>query len=110
QTTRRRSLAQHGQIGWSDLSDLLDGELRLTIPESILLRVSAQCAASRARLRRCNVQSRLLLQCNSKPAEAAEYWRRYLSHGTQSEWAARARRSLKFCEMQLRLSATSVQR
>jgi len=52
----------------------------------------------------------LLLQRNSKHAEAAEYWRRYLANDTQSEWAARASRSLKFCEMQLRLSATSVQR
>jgi len=39
----------------------------------------------------------LLLQ--RKHAEAAEYWRRYLANDSQSEWAARARRSLKFCEM-----------
>src|SRR5260370_42101410 len=43
----------------------------------------------------------LLLQRNNKYAEAAEYWRRYLGNDAQSEWAARARRSLKFCEMQL---------
>src|SRR5262249_17241812 len=43
----------------------------------------------------------LLLQRNNKHAEAAEQWRRYLANDTQSEWAARARRSLKFCEMQL---------
>jgi hypothetical protein len=48
----------------------------------------------------------LLLQRNDKHAEAAEYWRRYLTNDAQSEWAARARRSLKFCEMQIHLSAS----
>ena len=38
-------------------------------------------------------------------AEAAEYWRQYLANDALSEWAARARRSLKFCEMQIHLSA-----
>jgi len=37
----------------------------------------------------------LLLQRNNKHAEAAEYWRHYLANDAQSEWAARARRSLK---------------
>jgi hypothetical protein len=35
--------------------------------------------------------------------------RHCLVNDTQSEWAARARRSLKFCEMQMHLSAASVQ-
>jgi hypothetical protein len=48
----------------------------------------------------------LLLQRNNKHAEAAEYWRRYLTIDAQSEWSARARRSLKFCEMQMHLSAS----
>src|SRR5262249_17868771 len=48
----------------------------------------------------------LLLQRGSKHAEAAEYWRRYLAKDGKSEWAARARRSLKFCEMQMHLSAS----
>src|SRR5260221_13953131 len=43
----------------------------------------------------------LLLQLGSRHKEAAEYWRQYLANEAQSEWAARARRSLKFCEMQL---------
>ena len=51
----------------------------------------------------------LLLQRNNEHAEAAEYWRRYLANDTQSEWAARARRSLKFCEMQVHLSELSSQ-
>jgi hypothetical protein len=47
----------------------------------------------------------LLLQRASQHKEAAEYWRRYLANDIQSEWAARARRTLKFCEMQIHLSA-----
>jgi cytochrome c-type biogenesis protein CcmH/NrfG len=43
----------------------------------------------------------LLLQRTNQYAEAADYWRRYLASDCQSEWAARARRSLKFCEMQV---------
>jgi hypothetical protein len=46
----------------------------------------------------------LLLQRGNKHAEAAEHWRRYLANDAQSEWAARARRSLKFCEMQILVS------
>ena len=48
----------------------------------------------------------LLLQRGNKHAEAAEYWRRYLAKDGKSEWAGRARRSLKFCEMQVHLSAS----
>ena len=47
----------------------------------------------------------LLLQQKNQYAEAADYWRRYLANDRQSEWAARARRSLKFCEMQINLAA-----
>jgi hypothetical protein len=43
----------------------------------------------------------LLLQRTNQYAEAADYWRRYLARDGQSERAARARRSLKFCEMQI---------
>ena len=43
----------------------------------------------------------LLLQRGSRHKEVAEYWRRYLATDAQSQWAARARRSLKFCEMQI---------
>jgi hypothetical protein len=33
--------------------------------------------------------------------------RRYLANDCQAEWAAGARRSLKFCEMQARLRASA---
>jgi hypothetical protein len=49
----------------------------------------------------------LLLQPTNRYAEAADYWRRYLTSDGQSEWAARARRSLKFCEMQVNLIASA---
>jgi len=47
----------------------------------------------------------LLLQRRNECAEAAGYWRGYLAIDGQSEWATRARRSLKFCQMQRHLIA-----
>jgi len=47
----------------------------------------------------------LLLQRKTNVQKAADYWRRYLAIDGQSEWASRARRSLKFCEMQQHLTA-----
>jgi hypothetical protein len=47
----------------------------------------------------------LLLQRRNECAEAADQWRRYLAIDGRSEWAARARRSLKFCGMQQHLIA-----
>jgi hypothetical protein len=49
----------------------------------------------------------LLLQRTNQYAEAADYWRRYLASDCQSEWAGRARRSLKFCEMHINLIASA---
>ena len=43
----------------------------------------------------------LLLQRKGANIEAADCWRQYLASDRTSEWAARARRSLKFCEMQV---------
>jgi tetratricopeptide (TPR) repeat protein len=48
----------------------------------------------------------LLLQRTNHHSEAADLWRRYLANDAQSEWAARARRSLKFCEMQINLASS----
>jgi tetratricopeptide (TPR) repeat protein len=49
----------------------------------------------------------LLLQRKGAYAEAADYWRQYLVNDRASEWAARARRSLKFCEIQVNSIAGS---
>jgi hypothetical protein len=46
-----------------------------------------------------------LLQRTNQYAEAANYWRHYLAGDCQSEWAACARQSLKFCEMLINLVA-----
>src|SRR5262249_54347588 len=43
----------------------------------------------------------LLHQRKDELGDAAIYWRRYLALDSASDWAARARRALKFCEMQI---------
>jgi hypothetical protein len=42
----------------------------------------------------------LLLQRTNRHADAAIHWREYLTKDGRSDWAYRAKRSLKFCEMQ----------
>jgi tetratricopeptide (TPR) repeat protein len=49
----------------------------------------------------------LLRQRKNQYVDAADYWRRYLAHDGHSEWATRARRCLKFCEMQGYLIASA---
>jgi tetratricopeptide (TPR) repeat protein len=87
---------------WYNLSDLLDEQGR---PEAAI-----ECLRNALRAAPAYTDAMfnlaLLLQRNNKHEEAAEYWRRYLANDVQSEWAARARRSLKFCEMQIHLSAS----
>jgi tetratricopeptide (TPR) repeat protein len=82
---------------WYNLSDLLDEQGRSEAAIECLrtaLRVAPDYADAIFNLA-------LLLQRKNEYAEAADYWRRYLANESQSEWAARARRSLKFCEMQI---------
>ena len=43
----------------------------------------------------------LMLQKLERHADAATQWRRYLKLDADSQWSARAKRALKFCEMQL---------
>jgi tetratricopeptide (TPR) repeat protein len=43
----------------------------------------------------------LLLQKVERHADAATQWRRYLKLDTDSPWSARAKRALKFCELQV---------
>jgi tetratricopeptide (TPR) repeat protein len=88
---------------WYDLSDLLDEQGRVEAAIECLcttLRVAPDYADAMFNLA-------LLLQRTNQYAEAADYWRRYLASDCQSEWAVRARRSLKFCEMQLHLVASA---
>jgi tetratricopeptide (TPR) repeat protein len=87
---------------WYNLSDLLDeqGHSQAAVD---CLRRALEAAPDYAE---AMFKLALLLQRNNKHAEAVEYWRRYLANDAQSEWAAGARRSLKFCEMQVYLSAS----
>jgi tetratricopeptide (TPR) repeat protein len=85
---------------WYNLSDLLDKQGRSEAAIDCLRR--ALHAAPEYVDAMFNLA--LLLQRSNRHNEAAEYWRRYLVNDGQSEWAARARRSLKFCEMQVHTS------
>jgi tetratricopeptide (TPR) repeat protein len=88
---------------WYNLSDLLDGQGRVETAIECLhtaLRVAPDYADAMFNLA-------LLLQRTNQYAEAAGYWRRYLASDCQSDWATRARRSLKFCEMQVNLIASA---
>jgi len=88
---------------WYNLSDLLDAQGR---PEAAIecLRAALEVAPEFAD---AIFNLALLLQRKNEYAEAADYWRRYLATDCQSDWAARARRSLKFCEMQIHLIASA---
>src|ERR1700756_879446 len=85
---------------WYNLSDLLD--------EQGHSEAAIDCLRKALRAAPAYIDAifnlALLLQRSNKHAEASEYWRRYLTNDAQSEWAARRRRSLKFCEMQLHIS------
>jgi tetratricopeptide (TPR) repeat protein len=86
---------------WYNLSDLLDQPGRSEAAIECLrkaLRVAPDYADALFNLA-------LLLQRRNRYPEAADYWRRYLATDFQSESAARARRSLKFCEIQVHLIA-----
>ena len=89
---------------WYNLSDLLDEQGRSE--------AAIDCLRKALRAAPAYIDAifnlTLLLQRSNKHAEAAEYWRQYLANDAQSEWAARARRSLKFCEMQIHLSASAI--
>ena len=88
---------------WYNLSDLLDQQGRLEAAIECL-RKAVQIVPDYSD---AIFNIALLLQRKNEYAEAADYWRRYLANDSQSEWAGRARRSLKFCEMQIHLIASA---
>ena len=88
---------------WYNLADLLDDQGRSQAAVECLrkaLLVSPDYIDATFNLA-------LLLRRKGAYAEAADYWRRYLASDRASEWAVRARRSLKFCEIQVNSLACS---
>ncbi len=82
---------------WHNLADVLDDQGRTKEAVSCLQRAlkhSAENADSMFNLA-------LFLQKLEQHAEAAKWWRQYLKHDGKSDWAARAKRALKLCEMQI---------
>lgn len=82
---------------WYNLADLLEEQGRAEMAIDCLLRALkadpdyADAIFNVARL----------LHLHGKLLDAAVYWRRYLAFDDTSEWAARAKRALKFCEIQI---------
>ncbi len=87
---------------WYNLGDLLDDQGR-TDAAIECLRKALQGAPNYSD---AMFNLALMLQRKNRFAEAIDYWRCYLASDCQSEWATRARRSLKFCEMQGHLIAS----
>ena len=82
---------------WYNLADVLDesGRAKEAI-EALMRALDADPAYGDAMF-----NMGLLLQRLERHAEAAVMWRRYLELDDSSPWASRARRALKYCEMQL---------
>jgi tetratricopeptide (TPR) repeat protein len=82
---------------WYNLADLLEEQNRSDRAVDCLQRALAvhpDYADATYNLAR-------LLHRGGRHLDAAVYWRRYLALDETSDWAAQARRALKFCEMQI---------
>ena len=82
---------------WHNLADLLDERGRLA--EAVDCEKRALDANPHYADAMFNMA--LFLQRFDKHAEAATWWRCYLEHDRTSAWAERAKRALKYCEMQM---------
>ena len=82
---------------WYNLADVLDDQRRTKEAIACLNRaLEANPGYADAMFNMA-----LVLQRLERHAEAAEWWRRYLGVDSNSPWAARAKRALKYCEIQL---------
>src|ERR1700732_2463031 len=87
---------------WYKLADVLDDQRRITEAIECLKRaLDADPTYADAMF-----NMGLFLQRLERHDEAAGWWRRYLALDGSSPWAARAKRALKYCEIQL-ASSTS---
>jgi len=86
---------------WYNLADFLDDQRRTSEAVDLL-----KCAlAADPDYADAIFNMGLFLQRLERHAEAATWWRRYLALDDGSPWAARAKRALKYCEMQMAASA-----
>jgi tetratricopeptide (TPR) repeat protein len=82
---------------WHNLADVLDEQGRTKEAVACLERALAHDAANPDSM----FNLALFLQKLERHKDAAKWWRQYLKHDSNSDWAARAKRALKLCEMQL---------
>jgi tetratricopeptide (TPR) repeat protein len=86
---------------WYNLADVLDDQRRINEAIECLTRAltaDAQYADAMFNLA-------LFLQQLGNHAEAATWWTRYLERDRTSQWAERAKRALKYCEMEMASAA-----
>ncbi|MGA7384061.1 MAG: tetratricopeptide repeat protein, partial [Methylocella sp.] len=83
--------------GWHNLADLLDESGRLS--EAVDCERRALAADPLYADAMFNLA--LFLQRLGNHAEAATWWARYLERDRTSQWAGRAKRALKYCEMEM---------
>ncbi|HEY1364191.1 MAG TPA: tetratricopeptide repeat protein [Xanthobacteraceae bacterium] len=86
---------------WYNLADLLDEQRQ---PDNAVACLERAIAAA-PDYADAIFNLALLHQRQARHADAAAGWRRYLALDSESDWATRARRALKFCEMQISLSS-----
>jgi tetratricopeptide (TPR) repeat protein len=89
---------------WHNLADLLDERDRLA--EAVDCQKRALDADPNYADAMFNLA--LFLQRLGEHAEAATWWKRYLEHDHTSSWAERAKRALKYCEMQMASAVSEV--
>jgi len=89
-------------LAWYNLADVLDDQCRNKDAVDCLQRaLDADPKYADAMFNMA-----LLLQRLEQHAEATLWWRRYLEVDSSSPWATRAKRALKYCEMQLSASTS----
>ncbi len=82
---------------WHNLADALDEQGRTTEAVGCLERAVAVSPANAD----STFNLALMLQKLERHGDAAKWWRQYLKLDSHSDWAARAKRALKLCEMQI---------
>lgn len=82
---------------WHNLADVLDEQGRTKEAIACLERSIENGVANPDSM----FNLALFLQKLERHSDAAKWWRQYLKHDSNSDWATRAKRALKLCEMQL---------